>query len=227
MCAMSKKNLSIILLAGGQGTRMGNSTPKQFLPLNGKPLALYSFDFFTQIDLPIQEIVVVCEPKYQLLFTHPFYKIVFAKPGTTRQYSVMHGFEALSQNTDFIMIHDSARPFLQEEDVKNLFEEALKIGAATLAYPISTTIKQTNTENIVTCTLDRNFLWEIQTPQCLKSSLLKSGFKKILEENLLVTDDVSLAELQNHPVKILKSNPQNFKITTPLDFKLAEVIING
>lgn len=224
---MSQKTLSIILLAGGQGTRMGTSIPKQFLPLQGKPLALHSFDFFTDISLPIQEIVIVCEPKYQSLFTHHSYKILFAEPGISRQMSVMHGFQALSTPVDFVMIHDSARPFLQEEDVKNLFEETVKIGAATLAYPTSTTIKQTNADNIVTCTLDRNYLWDIQTPQCLKTSLLKEGFKKVIEEGLVITDDVSLAELQHHPVKILKGNSRNFKVTTPLDFKLAEVMANG
>jgi 2-C-methyl-D-erythritol 4-phosphate cytidylyltransferase len=223
----SKKKLSIILLAGGQGTRMQTSIPKQFLPLQGKPLALHSFDFFTRTSLPIEEIVIVCESHYQTLFAHPTHKILFAKPGTSRQFSVMHGFQALSQDVDFIMIHDSARPFLQEDDLRNLFEEAVKTGAATLAHRVSTTIKQTNGDNLVTCTLNRANLWDVQTPQCLHRSLLEEGFKKVIEESLIVTDDVSLAELQNHPVKIVKGSSKNFKITTLIDFQLAEVIANG
>lgn len=222
-----KKSLSIILLAGGKGSRLASLEPKQFLKLEGKAIARHCLDSFLNLPLPIQDIVVVCEPQYQPIFDNPLKKILFASPGIERQFSVLHGFEALRAPVDYIMIHDTARPFIQEKDILLLFEEGASTGAAALGTPVTSTIKQATNDNYVTSTLPRTNLWEMQTPQLLNYMLLKKGLEKIVREHLTVTDDVSLAELLNHPVKIIKGNSLNFKITTEKDLLLANTVINS
>src|SRR3990172_7494754 len=105
--------LSVILLAGGTGTRMGGVLPKQFLPLNGKPIARHSFDTFASLD-EVVEIVVVCEERYRSHFhsEKKSYDLRFAEPGERRQDSVYNGFRTTSADADLICIHDSARPFV-------------------------------------------------------------------------------------------------------------------
>jgi 2-C-methyl-D-erythritol 4-phosphate cytidylyltransferase len=222
-----KKSLSIILLAGGIGSRLGSKEPKQFLQLGTKPIARHSLDTFLESSLIIQEIIVVCEELYQSFFYSPLKDLRFAKPGKERQLSVLNGFQALSTPVDFVMIHDTARPFITQKEILLLFEEGSKVGAATLATPVTSTIKKTDSNNFVTSTLPRDSLWEIQTPQLLSYHLLKEGLEKATKDDLIMTDDVSLAELLNHPVKLVKGNPLNFKITTQKDLILAHSLISA
>ncbi len=210
------KNVSIIFLAGGQGLRIGGNTPKQYLSIKGKPLFKYSLDILKDFG----EVVVVADQAYQSHFPY-----VLAEPGKRRQDSVYNGFQKCTH--DWILIHDAARPFIKKEQIENLIEEGMKVGAATLAHPVASTIKQTNSEGFVLQTLDRSHLWDIQTPQLLRRDLLQRGFEKALQDHLTVTDDVALAELIHHPVKLVKSSPLNFKITSKDDLKLAEALLGG
>ncbi|MBM3191899.1 MAG: 2-C-methyl-D-erythritol 4-phosphate cytidylyltransferase [Chlamydiae bacterium] len=222
----SRATVSLILLAGGLGLRMGTSTPKQFLPLKNEPLALYSFHSLLASSLSFQEVVIVTPTLYRSLFQHPSYKILFADPGRERHLSLYSGFQVLSHKVDFILIHDAARPLVQKDDVKQLFEAAKEVGAATLATPVTSTIKEGSETDLVIKTLNRKTLWDIQTPQCLKSSLVEEGFKRVFQENLTLTDDVSLAEILCHPVKLVTGSPKNFKVTHPIDLHLAELLLH-
>jgi 2-C-methyl-D-erythritol 4-phosphate cytidylyltransferase len=208
--------ISLILLAGGIGTRMGSSIPKQYLPLQGKPLALHSFDLFLQIP-EIQEIIVVCEPQYQHFFKHP---VLFASPGPRRQDSVYSGLLKCSQ--DIIFIHDAARPLIEAKYLPPLLEAAQSIGAAALGVPVTNTIKQCSLNQIVEKTLNRAELYEIQTPQAIQRALLLQAFAYVQKEGLEVTDDLSLIEALGVKPKIIPSSPRNIKITTPFDLFLAE-----
>jgi 2-C-methyl-D-erythritol 4-phosphate cytidylyltransferase len=208
--------LSIILLAGGKGTRMGSAIPKVFLPLNGKPIALHSFKLFQSLPY-VQEIIVVCPQDYYHLFPQD---TLFAHPGEKRQDSVKNGFEKTS--FDPILIHDAARPFVTKEEIDKLLKEGLSIGAATLGIPMKYTIKEVSSNRIVKKTLDRSLLYAMQTPQLLKRDILQKGLDAAQAQNLTVTDDVALAELIQHPVKIIPGFSRNIKITTPEDFQLAQ-----
>jgi len=215
-----------ILLAGGVGTRMQNSIPKQFLTLHEKQIARYSFDLF--LSLPcINEIVIVCDPQYRQHFdwgdsaTH----LTFSLPGERRQDSVYNGFLSMHSNPDLVCIHDAARPFITQNIVLKVLQSAAEHGAATAAVPMKFTIKESNPHGFVNKTLDRSKLWEIQTPQAIKPSLLKQGFTIARQKNLTVTDDVSLVELCNLPVKLVEGFYENLKITTPDDLAIAENIL--
>lgn len=210
--------LSVILLAGGKGTRMASPTPKVFLPLMGKPIILHSFELFQSLPY-VHEIVVVCLKKYHSLFPE---NTLFASPGCERQDSVKNGFEKTTGDT--ILIHDGARPFITKEAIDKLLEEGLPTGAATLGIPMKYTIKQVGLDRIVEKTLDREKLYAMQTPQLLTRTLLQKGLDAATEQKLTLTDDVALAELIHHPVKIVPGNTRNIKITTPEDLHLASIL---
>ncbi|XP_073274944.1 2-C-methyl-D-erythritol 4-phosphate cytidylyltransferase, chloroplastic-like isoform X3 [Primulina huaijiensis] len=223
------KSVSVVLLAGGKGKRMGASMPKQYLPLLGQPIALYSFYTFSKMP-EVKEIVVVCDPSYQDIFEDAKENIQvdlkFALPGKERQDSVYSGLEAIDSNSELVCIHDSARPLVLTEDVTQVLKDGWLIGAAVLGVPAKATIKEANSEGFVVKTLDRKTLWEMQTPQVVKPELLKKGFELVNREGLEVTDDVSIVEYLKHPVYITKGCYTNIKVTTPDDLLLAERILN-
>lgn len=215
------KKISAILLSGGIGSRMGITTPKQYLPLAGKIIALYSYELLCQIDR-IKEVIVVCDTEYQ-----PHFKCRhFAQPGERRQDSLYNGLQHVSTDSDYVLIHDAARPLVKKEDVEALIDAGLECGAACLATPVKMTIKQADLKCMVIQTLPRNSLFEIQTPQILKKDLLIAGFQKAEKQNLTVTDDVSLAELVSHPVKLVMGSYENIKVTTPEDLLFAENVLS-
>ena len=213
-------SVSVILLAGGVGSRMKSSTPKQFLLLNGKPVALHSFDLFASFEM-ISEIIVVCDPLYRSLFPS---NTNFALPGARRQDSLFNGMQKISTQCDLVCVHDAARPLLEHSDLQKLLAEAAKHRAAALAVPMKCTIKQADEQGFVTTTLDRTTLWEMQTPQVATPALLMEGFKIAQEKNLTVTDEAMLVELTGHPFKLVTGSHSNIKITTPEDWAVVETL---
>lgn len=224
-----KKSVSVILLAGGKGKRMGASMPKQYLPLLGQPIALYSFRIFSLMP-EVKEIVVVCDPSYRDIFEEAQNSVTvylkFASPGKERQDSVFNGLQEIDQMTELVCVHDSARPLVLNEDVKKVLNDAWVHGAAVLGVPVKATIKEASNDNFVTRTLNRQTLWEMHTPQVIKPSLLRKGFEVVYREGLEVTDDVSIVEHLKHPVYITEGSYTNIKVTTPDDLLLAERILN-
>lgn len=222
---MNKKlNTSAILLAGGLGTRLNASIPKQYLILNEKAIALYSFDLLLKTP-EINEIVVVCFPNFNELFISSEKLIKFALPGKRRQDSVFNGFQKTSH--PIICIHDSARPFVTKEDLLQVLEAGKCYGAATLGVPLKFTVKETTPQNFVKSTLDRTKIWEIQTPQVLHRDILEEGFKYAQEHAITVTDDVSLGELIGKPAKLIEGSYTNIKITVSEDLIMAKHLINS
>ncbi|XP_065849810.1 2-C-methyl-D-erythritol 4-phosphate cytidylyltransferase, chloroplastic-like [Euphorbia lathyris] len=226
---VKEKSVSVVLLAGGKGKRMGASMPKQYLPLLGQPIALYSLYTFSKM-IEVKEIVVVCDPSYQDIFEDAKENInidlKFALPGKERQDSVYSGLQAIDLNSELVCIHDSARPLVTSADVQKVLKDAWINGAAVLGVPAKATIKEANSESFVVRTLDRKTLWEMQTPQAIKPDLLKKGFEFVNSHGLEVTDDVSIVEHLKHPVYITEGSYTNIKVTTPDDLLLAERILN-
>lgn len=220
------RDVSVILLAGGTGSRIGGSCPKQFLPLAGLPIALHSLRLLASLD-DAREIVIVCQEMYKhhfLSFNAPC-PILFTPPGTRRQDSVRQGLLATCKESSFICIHDSARPFLEQKDLLRVIGSAKEKGASALAVPVKQTIKQIDSLGIVEKTFDRSHLLEVQTPQVMRRDLLIQGFEIAEKNTLSVTDDLSLVELTGHPVTLILGSSRNIKITTPEDLMLAEAMI--
>lgn len=224
---------SAILLAGGSGTRMGNANPKQYLPILGKPIALWSFELFTSIP-QIQEVIVVCQGEYQPYFSEAFeqymrddIQLKFAAPGTRRQDSVFNGLQQIAEHSELVCIHDSSRPLITKDMVERVLKDGFSMGAAAVGMPLKFTIKEAAPCGTVVGTPDRSRYWEVQTPQVIQPALLKEAFQKANKENLTVTDDLSLVELLNRPVKMVEGSYSNLKITTPDDLHLAELLMKA
>lgn len=226
---MKDRSVSVVLLAGGKGKRMGVNMPKQYLPLLGQPIALYSFYIFSELS-EVKEVIVVCDPLFKDVFQDACEEIPvdvkFALPGKERQDSVFSGLQEVDESSQLVCIHDSARPLVSAEDVKKVLKDGWLNGAAVLGVPVKATIKEANDNLFVVKTLDRNTLWEIQTPQVMKPDLLRAGFEFVNREGVQVTDDVSIVEHLKHPVYITQGSYTNIKVTTPDDLLLAERIIN-
>ncbi len=210
-----RRALSLILLAGGVGSRMRSATPKQYLPLRGKTIACHSLDIFSKHP-DIEQRIVVCASE----FRHHFegYDVEFADPGPRRQDSLQNGLK--KARAPWILTHDAARPLLSLQVLEALL--ATEAEAATLALPAKNTLKRSCRSQHVIETVDRSEIWEVQTPQLIKRSVLDRGFLAAGEET--VTDDVSFAELVGCPVQIISGSPCNIKITTPEDLHIAEAL---
>lgn len=220
------EKISVILLAGGKGTRMQSAVPKQFLSLKEKPIALISFDFFAARP-EVSEIIVVSDPSYRSLFhLHDEKKqLFFADPGERRQDSVFNGLTKVSEDSCYVCIHDAARPFVKESFFKNALEEAKRHGACAVGMPVKYTVKEADAKQFVQGTLNRELVWEIQTPQVITTELLRECFTHVIANNLTVTDDVSILELMQKPVKLVQGCYTNIKITTPEDLSFANLIL--
>lgn len=210
--------ISVLLLAGGRGTRFGAALPKQFLPLQERAVVLHSLEVLRTLP-NVGEVIVVVDPAFRTFFPSG---VRFALPGQRRQDSVYHGLLASNSTFPWALIHDAARPFISTALCCELLASQAAYRAATLAVPLKATIKEGTGSGVVARTLDRSRLWEIQTPQLLHKETLHAGFKKAVEAQLTVTDDVALAELVQEPVRLVPGRYTNLKITTPEDLALAE-----
>ena len=158
---MKNHSVSALLVAGGVGSRMQASMPKQFMLLQQKPIARHSFDLF--LEMPeIHEIIVVCDPQYREYFqvSRPNKRIAFAMPGARRQDSVYNGLQEVSNPDSLVCIHDSARPLIDRQLVLRVLNAAAEVGAATVGMPVKFTVKESDSNDFVARTPDRSLVWE-------------------------------------------------------------------
>lgn len=223
-------NVGVVLVAGGAGKRMNSSIPKQFLKLNGESVLTRSLKVFLRFKSEVTCVVVVLDKKYRIGMEQDCWgdtRIKWADPGPERQDSVYNGLLELPSSCAIACIHDAARPLVSEQEIRDCLLDGQKFGAAVLGVPVKATLKESQGGGFVSRTLDRSTLWEIQTPQVAKRELFLKGFDKIHKENLSVTDDVSVIEALQLPVKITQGQYTNIKITTPDDLTLAEEILRN
>jgi len=228
-----------MLLAAGKGVRFKSLIPKPLVNLNSLPLIVYSLDKFSQSP-PVKDIIVVANPRNaksikEIIRRRRIKKvraIVFG--GRRRQDSVAKGLARISASADLVLIHDAARPFFNKKIIPKLAKEAFRYGAAILGVPVKATIKEAQSAKrkaqsakifTVKKTLERSRLWEIQTPQVFKKSLILKAYKKFGDSQ--VTDDASLLEKLGVQVNIVRGSYDNIKITTPEDLVIAEAILKS
>lgn len=222
----------MIVLAAGQGKRMKTGRNKQFIELLHKPLIIHTLEKFVR-DNWCEQIYLVINPADQqvmmeLISSYRWRgQIQFVHGGKERQESGYKGLLAVepAHQEKVVMIHDGARPFVEEQHLHHLAVAARAKGAALLAVPVTDTIKRKNGDQLDT--LDRSILWAAQTPQAFDYQLIKRAHEHAASEQILGTDDVSLVELLGAPVEIVQGSYQNVKLTTPEDILRAEMILNS
>lgn len=227
------KNYELVLLAAGHGRRMRASRNKVLLPLLNKPLIEYTLDVFLKDEYCSHIVLVVKEDEVELINEllqqeqiSSEKMITIAIGGTERQYSVYKGLQKLKNKTSgIVMIHDGARPFIEQTDIHQLFEEVQKNGAAILGVPAKDTIKAVYPDHTVKITLPRSELWQIQTPQAFGSAVVLEAHEKARKDHFLGTDDASLVERIDKPILVVEGSYDNIKITTPEDMVTGKAIL--
>lgn len=216
-----------VIVAGGSGTRMNSEIPKQFLILSGKPVIMHTISaFFASLEKPKILVVLnqqqfsywkdLCE-LYQFNIKH---QIVLG--GKTRFHSVKNALKEIDGEA-VIAIHDAVRPLISTEIISNSYQQALKIGNAVVAVPSKDSVRWQKA-NGETQNLNRSEVFLVQTPQTFQSKLLKKAYEQEYSEKF--TDDASVVEHFGEKINLIAGNPENFKITFPVDIRIAEMLLN-
>ena len=216
-------NFSVIITAGGSSSRFGK-TNKLLEKIHGKEVIKYSVEAFLNI-AEINEIVICANPAIIDILKDFFTqenKIRIIEGGKTRQQSVYNGLSAL-KNSDFVLIHDGARPMIDVETIKKTMQEVQTKKALTVATKTVDTIKQVDENLKITKTIERSSLYNTQTPQVFEYDLIKDAHEKLKDKDF--TDDAGMLEYLGENVYIVEGDYKNIKITTQNDIDIAEIYL--
>ncbi|MBP2025934.1 2-C-methyl-D-erythritol 4-phosphate cytidylyltransferase [Peptoniphilus stercorisuis] len=221
--------VTAIVAAAGMGKRMKKAINKQFLTIKDKPILAHTLNKIEKCDYIDFIIILIKQSDInyvgQILNEYglkkPF-KIVYG--GEERQDSIAHGLKNMPEETNIVITHDGARPFVSVEKINEVIEKVFLTGAATLANPVKDTIKISSNGDVVDYTPNRSVLWAVQTPQAFLIDVIKKAYKQAFDEGYYGTDDCSLVEKTGSKVKLILSDYNNIKITTPEDLIIAEAI---
>ncbi len=214
------KKIKVIVTAGGSSSRFGNKN-KLLSILRGKPVIQYSVDLFTEMGY---EIVIPANKnalsEYRELFK-TYNNVSVIEGGNTRQHSIRLALETIS-DCSFVVIHDAARPLIKRATAEKCIEAAKQYGGAIVGVKTTDTIKQIS-DNKIECSLDRSKLINVQTPQVFEFNKIKALHEKYSDESY--TDDSALFEAAGEPVYFVNGDYSNIKITTEIDLKLADLLL--
>ncbi|MHB8520113.1 MAG: 2-C-methyl-D-erythritol 4-phosphate cytidylyltransferase [Limisphaerales bacterium] len=221
-----------MIVAAGQGKRMGPGVDKLFLPVAGRPLVAHTWRIFETCAF-IDEIILVVRDGMQTAFGDLAREFHFQKPfrlalgGAERQDSVWNGLQALTPETEIVAIQDGARPCTSAELVRATIGAAREVGAAVAAQRVTDTIKESDGGTLIVRTVDRSRLWSVQTPQTFRVDVIRRALAAVRERGLHVTDDTAACELIGQPVKLVEATTPNPKATAPGDLPYLERVLSG
>jgi len=218
--------LSAIIVAAGSSERMGFD--KLFALVSGKPVIAHTIAAFENTKC-VDEIVLVGRAdsisELRKLVGKPSKVKQIIEGGAQRSDSVRAGLDEIDEKSDFVAVHDAARPMITPEKITRVFDAARTNGAATLAEPINDTLKRADGDLTVTGPVDRTGVYAMQTPQVFEKKLLIEAYDLVAKKNLSVTDEVSAVELLERKIVLVPNHDFNFKITYPRDLPLAEFVL--
>lgn len=233
----SRKKCTAIVLAAGQGKRMGTAVQKQYIELLGKPVIYYTLRTFQNSGIIDSIVLVVGGGQEQfaremIVEKYHFTKVTAIVAGGAERYdSVWQGLKAIHggkvENADedgYVFIHDGARMFVDEAILKRGYETVLRYRACVAGMPSKDTVKIVDDEGFAVQTPRRKYVWTVQTPQIFETSLITEAYKRLMREQCIdVTDDAMVVEqMMKLPVRLFEASYENIKITTPEDLKIAE-----
>ena len=216
-----------LIVAGGKGTRIKSSLPKQFIELNGKPILLHTVEAFIRYSSNVKIVLVLPEDDFGIWdsicrkfnFNFP---IALQKGGETRFQSVKNGLCKMEGNA-LVAIHDGVRPLVSEDIIGASFRLATVHQSAVAAVRLKESIRMTDQDN--TKAMDRSKFRLIQTPQTFKLDIIKKAYE--MKEDPSLTDDASVAERAGHVISLFEGSYENIKITTPEDLVVAEALMRA
>ena len=222
---------SVIIAAAGAASRM-QGKDKILCKINGKEVLLYSVLAFDSAECTDKIVVVTSQEKTDavkglLESAHLSVPFEVTCGGDTRQKSVYNALKCCDEKSDAIMIHDGARPMVTSKLIDTLYKEVIKNkkDAAAVGVKVKDTIKKVSQNGEIDCTIDRESLVAIQTPQCFDSKLYNEAYKAAIEKNNDYTDDCQLVEALGKKVYVVEGDYKNIKITTPDDLILAQTFL--
>ncbi len=225
------KFVSAVIPAAGMGTRMEHDMNKIFIIMENRPILAHTLEAFQQCE-EVDEIVVVAKPE-ELSYLHaefqsdyPFTKVrAIVAGGETRQDSVFNGLMAVDPACDIVLIHDGARPFVDQRLIHDSIIGVIEHGACVVGVPVKDTIKVIDEDQKIRYTPQRKTLWKVQTPQSFIYEFIVDAHLRAQDEEIKATDDSSLVEQLGYPVHMVMGSYSNIKITTPDDLKFAKAIL--
>ncbi len=233
-----KKHCTAIILAAGQGKRMGTKEPKQYLEVEGHPVLYYALKVFEDSAIIDDMILVTSEDQIdycsdEIVKKYDFRKVKAVIAGGAERYlSVWNALLYIEKEADwekehYIFIHDGARPFVEEAILTRVYETVQKTKACVAAMPVKDTIKIADEEGCVQSTPDRSFIWMVQTPQVFERSLITRAYSELMRQSYIkVTDDATVVEqVLGTKIKLVEGSYENIKITTPEDMEIARIFL--
>lgn len=227
----NKIKTTAIVLAGGRGTRMNSKTPKQYLDICGKPVLYYSLKAFE--DSEVQEIILVTGKddldycRTQIVEKYGLHKVSAIVEGGRERYDSVYNGLKLAGSSDYVLIHDGARPFLTQQIISDNILAVQTKNACVTGVPSKDTVKLSDGQGCVADTPDRSRVWIVQTPQTFAVPVIREAYDKIMQMDCAhVTDDAMVVETAlGLPVYFVMGDYRNIKITTPEDLKVAQVFV--
>lgn len=230
--------VSAIVLAAGKGSRMHSAVHKQYIRVGDYPVVYYALKAF-QNHPDVTEIILVVgadEVEYAretIVNRYHFDKVRMITPGGRERWeSVKFGLQYVTG--EYVMVHDGARPCITKDLLDRCIAEAQNYGACVAAMPVKDTIKQVDAEYFSVATPDRSTLWQIQTPQSFRTSLLTGAYEGLDRalaqgENVKLTDDAQLVEQfgDGTRIRMTEGSYRNIKVTTPEDLEIAAIFLAG
>ena len=220
-------NKYVIIVAGGKGLRMGGELPKQFIPVEGRPVLMHTLDAFHSCDSSI-EIILVLPRDHQPYWQELCREYQFAVPhriadgGATRFHSVQNGLALVDVPEALVAVHDGVRPFVAHEVINRCYQDAEQYGAVVPVIPVVETVRHLLPEGSKTVSRDDYRL--VQTPQTFRASLLRRAYEQPYRETF--TDDASVVEALDNVVHLVEGNRENIKLTTPFDLVVARALLS-
>jgi 2-C-methyl-D-erythritol 4-phosphate cytidylyltransferase len=211
--------IGLVLAAAGTGSRFGSDIPKQFLPLEGKPLYLHALEHFSSFfEVAVLVIPEGWEEEVETQVQSLSYRerLILETGGPQRQDSVYQGLNRLGEEIEIVLVHDAARPFVSTELISSVIEQTRQHEACVPVLPVADTLKEVSDGRVVR-TLDRKGLNLVQTPQGFEIHLLKRAFQQAIQDGFYGTDEATLVERLGAPVHVVTGESSNLKVTSKED----------
>jgi 2-C-methyl-D-erythritol 4-phosphate cytidylyltransferase len=222
------RDVGVIVVAAGSGSRTGSSELKQFRRVSGKPMLLHSVQRF-QARADVAMVVCVLPRAFvgdppPWLFQSDLDRLLISVGGRNRQESVANGLQDLMESISVVVVHDAARPLVTDATIEAVISSARSGQGAIAALPVVDTLKEVDDDGFILRTIPRDRLWRAQTPQAFPRALLDDAHARAIRDRIVATDDAALCERLGISVVVVRGSERAMKITDESDFARADAL---